>query len=63
VREYRVYCFDGASRIMSADWISAINDAEAYIQTKTRLRDCFRVELWDRDRLVGRIDPPPSQHA
>ena len=56
LRDYRLYCFDGGSRIISAEWIAAVNDAAALQQAK-RL-DCYRVEVWDRDRLVGRCDPP-----
>ena len=54
VKTYRVYCFDGASRITSADWIDAVNDADA-VQAAKKF-DCFRVEVWDHDRLVGRRD-------
>jgi hypothetical protein len=50
---YRVYCFDGASRIVSADWIEAVNDAEA-LQIAVSRFDCPRVEVWHRDRFAGR---------
>ena len=50
---YRVYCFDGGSRITGAEWIEALNDAGA-LQSAKESYDCFRVEVWDRDRLVGR---------
>jgi len=53
VKHYRVYCFDGGSRIINADWIEAENDAEA-LQAAKNAYDCFRIEVWDRDRLVGR---------
>jgi len=54
---YRVYCFDGGSRIIKADWIEAFNDAQALQEAKSAMPDCFRTEVWDRDRLVGRIEP------
>ena len=53
MKHYRVYCFDGGSRIINADWIEAENDAEA-LQAAKNAYDCFRIEVWDRDWLVGR---------
>ncbi len=50
---YRVYCFDGASKIVTADWLEAVNDAEA-LHTARKMHDSFRIEVWDRERLAGR---------
>ena len=50
---YRVYCFDGASRIVGADWVEAPDDLQALIAARNAF-DCFRVEVWERDRLAGR---------
>lgn len=54
---YRVYCFDGASRILSADWIQATNDAAALADAKRNM-NCPRIEVWQRDRLVARYERP-----
>jgi len=56
---YRVYHFDGASRITSAGWVEAANDAEALLIAKSQQGGVSR-EVWDRDRLVGRIGPEPT---
>lgn len=53
VKSYRVYCFDGASRITAAESIQATTDEEA-MDAGRKLFECFRIEVWDRDRLVGR---------
>lgn len=53
--QYRVYCFDGASRIIRADWIAAPDDEQA-LSSAHEFDGCFRKEIWDRERLVGRID-------
>ena len=53
---YRIYCFDGGSRIVKADWLQAVNDAVAVHEAKSTIPDCVRIEVWDRNRLVGRID-------
>lgn len=58
MKTYRVYCFDGGSRIVRADWLEAFNDAEALVAAKG-LMDCFRIEVWERDRLAGRYEPNP----
>lgn len=52
MKSYRVYCFDGASRIMSVEVVEAPNDVEAMIAAQRF--ECFRVEVWDCDRVVGR---------
>ena len=38
---------------MNADWIEAVNDAEA-LHLATKRFDCFRLEVWDRERFAGR---------
>jgi len=53
VKHYRVYCFDGGSRIIGAEWIEAESD-EAAFRSAQETFDCFRIEVWDRDRLIGR---------
>ena len=53
MKHYRIYCFDGGSRIISADWIEADSDDAAYHAAKEAFY-CFRVEVWDRKRLIGR---------
>jgi len=55
VKTYRIFCFDGASRIISADWLGADNDAEA-LETGKQALDCINIEAWEPDRLVGRIE-------
>ena len=50
---YRIYCFDGASRIVSADWLEAPSDEEAF-STAQRTMNCFRTEIWERECLLGR---------
>lgn len=52
---YRVYCFDGSGRIVQADWIEASDD-DAAIGTARDLMNCPRIEIWDRQRLVARIE-------
>ena len=55
MKKYRVYCFDGGSRIIKADWIDAADDADALVVAKD-IMDCPKVEIWDRYRLVGRYE-------
>lgn len=53
MKRYRIYCFDVGSKIVSTDWIEAVNDAEAIVVAKKPM-DCFTVEIWDGERRVGR---------
>lgn len=57
---YRVYCLDGASRFLSAEWIDADNDDHA-LALAAQLAHGMTREVWDRDRLVGRIEMDPGE--
>jgi hypothetical protein len=57
---YRLYRLDGAGKITSAEWIEAGDDADASRQASASAANGV-VELWDRSRLVARIDPPKPQ--
>jgi hypothetical protein len=45
---------------MSAEWIEAMTDAQA-LQDAIAFADCLRVEVWQRNRLVGKIEPSISE--
>ena len=53
---YRLYCLDGAGKITSAEWLEADGDAQALEQVRRR-RLSLSCELWDRQRLVGKVGP------
>ena len=56
VGTYRLYCLDGVGKVMSADWIDAADDKQA-VETAIQQVDGYAYELWERGRLVMRIDP------
>ena len=51
---YRLYCFDDAGRIASAEWLDARNDDEAIdlVRDKKIGLEC---EIWDHDRRVAAL--------
>ena len=53
---YRLYRLDGAGKIMSADWIEAGGDEDALREARER-DGSARLELWERNRLVGNLGP------
>ena len=55
MQHYRLYCFDGANKISGVHEIEAENDALALEESKS-IKPGVRCELWQRERLVGRID-------
>jgi len=62
LRDYRLYRLDGAGKIVSAEWLSAADDEDAARQARDgELRST--VEIWDRNRLVVRIDPNQGDSA
>lgn len=56
MREYRLYCRDGVGRVTSAEWISAESDAEAMDAARS-WKPGVQCEVWERDRLVGMVEP------
>jgi hypothetical protein len=53
---YRLYRLDGAGKITTAEWIEAPHDDDALRQAR-ELDRAGIYEIWDRNRLVARIDP------
>ena len=52
---YRLYRLDGAGKVASAEWIEANDDDAAIVAAKEKM-DGHGWELWDRRRLVIRLD-------
>lgn len=60
--EYRLYCIDGDGKIASAEWVQATSDDEAV--AIVRIKKAGRVcEIWDRQRLVAKIEPRPTKSS
>jgi hypothetical protein len=62
VPAYRHYRLDGAGAIKSADWIDASDDSDAVRQVR-ELKLSAVSEIWDRNRLVGRVEPAPGDSS
>lgn len=52
MRDYRLYCLDGAGRISLAEWLDASNDEDAIQQAKVLKNGARKCEVWQRNRLV-----------
>ena len=59
LRNYRLYRFDGAGKIVGAEWLAAADDDDAARQARES-RPGAMLEVWDRGRLVVRIVPERS---
>jgi hypothetical protein len=55
VATYRLYCLDGLSKVVSAEWIEAEDDGRA-VELAKDMADAMKCELWQGDRLVARLD-------
>jgi len=53
---YRLYRLDGAGKIVGAEWVEAADDAAAEQDARNRGLP-VACEMWDRNRLVARIEP------
>jgi hypothetical protein len=54
MREYRLYCLDGAGKITGAEWIDADCDDEA-VRIARDMNKPVACEVWQRTRFVARI--------
>jgi hypothetical protein len=61
MQAYRVYCLDGANRFTRADYIEAPDDEEAVRRARVAMGDALKCEIWERNRLVHRIEQPSSR--
>ncbi len=57
---YRLYCLDGVGKVVSAEWIDA-NDDDAAIEAAKGMMDGHPCELWERSRLVIRLERKPRR--
>lgn len=53
-KTYRVYCYDGASKVVTADFIKASSDEEAIAKAEARGFGS-KCEIWDGKRLVAQL--------
>ena len=56
LHNYRLYRLDGAGKIVGADWLTAADDEDAARQARED-QGQSTLEVWDRNRLVIRIEP------
>ena len=55
LKSYRVYCYDGAHHILTADIIEAASDEDAIAQAEAA-DYCSRYEIWDDRRMVAELN-------
>ena len=55
LKSYRVYCFDDARKVVTADFIKAASDEEAIAKVEA---DGFgtKCEIWHGHRLVAQLE-------
>jgi hypothetical protein len=56
---YRVFRLDVDGRILQSEVLDAADDIEALCCAQSKI-DGSPVELWDRDRLIARLEPAKS---
>ena len=54
VKTYRIYSYDAANKMVTADLIDAINDAEALAKASAE-GFASKCELWEGERLVANL--------
>ncbi len=60
LKTYRVYCFDLARKVVTADFIKAANDDDAIAKAEASGFGT-KCEVWDGSRLVAQLDAARRQ--
>lgn len=55
MKTYRVYCFDAAHKIVTADFVEAASDEEAIALAEAQGFGT-KCEIWDGKRLVAQLE-------
>ena len=58
---YRLYCLDGVNRFSRAENFEAQNDEDAIRRARQLMGDAIKCEIWERNRLVARINDQDLQ--
>jgi len=58
--DYRLYYLNPEDKIMKAEWLDANSDDEAIVWVRV-MKLPFACEVWNRNRLVARMPPPPAE--
>jgi hypothetical protein len=59
--DYRLYCLNQADAIIGVQTATCPDDATALAHAEAELPKadkCHGIEVWQRDRLIGRVLPP-----
>ena len=59
-KTYRIYCFDAAHRVLTADLIDAASDEEAIARAEAKGFGS-KCEIWGGRRLVAELDDRRQQ--
>ena len=59
-RSYRIYCYDAANQVVTADFVKAPSD-EAAIAKVQAMGFGTKCEIWDGDRLVAQLEAERKQ--
>lgn len=59
-KTYRVYCYDGDHKVVTADWLEAVTDEEAIAKAKAAGFGS-KCEIWDGRRLVAELEDERRQ--
>ena len=55
MKTYRVYCFDAAHKVLTADWLQAASDEDAIAKAEAQGFGT-KCEIWDGKRLVAQLE-------
>lgn len=61
--DYRLYCLNQADAIIGVQTANCPDDASALSHAEQALpntEQCHGIEVWQRDRLIGRVGPRVS---
>ncbi len=59
---YRIYRIDVDGQFLDAELLEALDDLDALVRARDKI-DGSPIELWDRDRLIARLDPDSQTYS
>ena len=54
-KTYRIYCYHGGNKVVTADWIEAASEEEAIAKAEAEGFGS-KCEIWDGRRLVAQLE-------
>lgn len=60
MNEYVIYCLADGVRLVTVEWVDALDDEDA-LRIAATMKPGTRREVWHWERLIGKIEVDPGE--